>query len=249
MPRRAVVAFVGVSLLASFAAFTGACNVLTGASAIDYDGAVTSPPDPTDPGDAGRRPELVRPDASSPDPSAPPLPDVDASSDAPADASEPASRIVFVTASEFLSSIGGLASATTVCGMLANDAGLNSRVWTAWLSEAGKVDALSRLPATGSWHLRDGTLVAASRAALLSGTLAHAIDQDQTGAPLTGTDAFVWTGTSAAGKALGDDCNKWRSDLTLYDGIVGNAKATNATWTAATSRKCNLTARFYCLER
>ena len=110
----------------------------------------------------------------------------------------------------------------------------------------------------GGYVLLDGTVVASSYNALLSGSLEHAIDLTELGAPISDSFTEVWTGTDVTGAlegsgngycgdGYGDD---WSSnDSSAPTPIVGHSDATDATWTAAYLQFCDRTdVRLYCFE-
>ena len=96
--------------------------------------------------------------------------------------STPAGNLVFVTSSGFFGNLGGTAGGDTDCNNAASAAGL-SGTYKAWLSTTATGDnpASSFTQSTIPYVLRDNTQVAANWTALVSGTLDHAIDEDEHG--------------------------------------------------------------------
>ena len=94
----------------------------------------------------------------------------------------PAGNLVFVTSSGFFGNLGGTAGGDTDCNNAASAAGL-SGTYKAWLSTTAPGDnpASSFTQSTIPYVLRDNTQVAANWTALVSGTLDHAIDEDENG--------------------------------------------------------------------
>jgi len=163
-----------------------------------------------------------------------------------ADAAPPSLR-VFVTSSTSNANLGGRVGADNLCKNLATTAGLTG-TWAAWLSnEDGLVnDAIDRVTSTGPWRLVTGNeVVATTKAQLISGTLAHAIDRDEKGVAVA-VGSRVWTGTGANGKYSTNDCNKWGGGGS--NGRVGVTSATNTTWTTVDIDDCGSLRRVYCFQ-
>lgn len=146
-----------------------------------------------------------------------------------------AKKRVFVTSDYFPGhTIGGLAKMDEACNTVAKRAKL-AGTWRAWASDS-KTSAVSRLADVGPWYTITGTLVAANRAALASGSLKAAISVNESGKALEGA-GNVWTGTTKDGTAAPGTCNDWATgDGSLPDGgqlegTVGLAFASDAKWT------------------
>lgn len=153
-------------------------------------------------------------------------------------ASAQAAQRVFVTAGTFTASFGGLAAGDQICNVEAQTAGLPG-TWVAWLSD-DVTDARDRLPGNGPFVRTDGTIVAADRAELLSGTLTNSI--------VTGGNVGIWTGTYADGTRSGFSCQGW-SEETQVLGTYGGANRTNYLWTAVATAPCDrIEAHLYCFE-
>lgn len=183
-------------------------------------------------------------------------PAVDASDAAPSLCAAGNAR-VFVTSAQQSNggNLGGTPGADATCSAAATAAGLGG-TWNAWLSDSHTAATSHVYHATGAYTLVDGTtVVALSYAALVSGTLAHAIDVTETGGPVTDGQTEVWTGFNLAGGVSGfctQSGKDWASMATANSGtpIVGHLDATDATWTYAYLQNCDRTnVRLYCFER
>lgn len=162
----------------------------------------------------------------------------DAGSDAPA--LRATGLQVFVTSTTTTGNIGGLATADLLCQSRGFALGVR---WAAWLSVEDGPHARDRITSAGPWSLPTGEVVAADKAALLSGQLAHAIDRDEAGNLVSGEN--VWTGSGTDGKYGGRDCDRW---TTGTNGHVGNTSAVNGAWTKETDQRCTNARRLYCFE-
>lgn len=147
---------------------------------------------------------------------------------------------VFVTSQTLTGNMGGLAGGDAMCQLLG--ARLGAR-WAAWLSVEDGPHAVDRVTSAGPWMLPTGELVAADKASLLSGTLAHAIDRDENGQLVSNQN--VWTGSGTNGKYSEKDCDRW---TTGTNGRLGNTSATGSQWTRATDERCTNARRLYCFE-
>jgi hypothetical protein len=162
--------------------------------------------------------------------------------DANADGPGTASLRVFVSQGERTGASLG-SDIDTYCQSLANTAALGGK-WVSWLSHDFR-NAEAVVRGNGPWRTLDGDLVAQDKNALLSGTLAHGIDRDQTNAFRS---VNVWTGSSAAGGAISiSHCNNWTAN-TGYNGRLGVSVATNFQWSDSTTSSCALGAHVYCFE-
>jgi hypothetical protein len=165
---------------------------------------------------------------------------------------------VFVTSQQYAATdIGSLANADKICQATANGAGL-AGAYVAWISD-DTTSAINRIcPTTVPFVLVDGTTVALGTIGLTSATLAHAIDETETGAvaPTTpsacGSQALsVWTGTEYNGQGQADStCDSWTTSDPNASGVVGFAQATTGAWTYGCSGSvCQGTASLYCIEQ
>jgi len=105
---------------------------------------------------------------------------------------------VFVTSSLYDANFGGTRGADADCTASANAQRLGGR-WRAWLSDSMTPAPARIYAAPGGYVLLDGTVVAASLGALLSGSLAHAIDRTEQNAPVSDGNTEVWTGIDVTG--------------------------------------------------
>ena len=151
---------------------------------------------------------------------------------------------VFVTSSTKNGNLGGLAGGDKICNDLALAAGL-SGVFSAWLSDNGGAGphAINRVTSPGPWRLVSGEVVAATKAVLSSGAIAHAIDHDEKGVAVAASK--VWTGTGPNGLYLTNDCDKW---TTGANGRVGITTAVDASWTSTSVDGCGQPRRLYCFQ-
>lgn len=195
---------------------------------------VTSSPDV----DAGEGDATVTP---PPTDAATTLPDAADAADA-ADASR--TLRAFVTSTTTNGNLGGLAGADAKCAALATARGFTG-TFRAWLSVEGTT-AASRITSAGPWHLVTGELVAATKAELVSGTLQHAVNKDETGKVAPLAEDRAWTATNAAGAYAGPSCSGWTS--TGGGGVVGEAEHKDGKWTALTAEACTEVNRLYCFE-
>ena len=118
----------------------------------------------------------------------------------------------------------------------------------AWLS-SDEIDAADRLIGNGPFRRIDGVEIAASRAALLDGTLDAPIDVDENGNTIPLVSLAVWTGTETDGRSSGTTCMGW----TLDSGFLGTTGALNQTdfrWTRNAEGGCgNNSTRLYCFQQ
>jgi len=166
-------------------------------------------------------------------------------------------RRVFVSSACYPGSLGGLGGADEKCQSLADDAGLGG-AFTAWLSDAYDGPAV-RLPhASVPFVLVDASVIARDWDDLVDGAIARPILLDEAGTTVDGDcGARVWTNTSPIGLAAVSDalefaCYEWTLALFSRWGLLGDATATDATWTdggALAMQRCSSTARLYCFER
>ena len=163
---------------------------------------------------------------------------------------------VFVTSAMYDGNLGGVSGADTDCTTRATAAGLGGS-WRAWLSDSVTPALAHVRRSKAGYVLVDGTtVVATSFIALVSGSLAHAIDLTETGAPVTNGQTEVWTGIdltssmSNGGFCTDGSGNDWSSNSSgASTPLVGHLDATDATWSAAYLQLCNRTnVRLYCFE-
>jgi hypothetical protein len=174
------------------------------------------------------------------------------------DASGPIAKVVFITKAVHAGNLGGLSGADGICTTAAQ--GQLSGSFKAWLSD-GAADPAARFDVTSQAALvgTDGTMIAASLADLVANAagkgILHAIDHDETGSRVPGTNIAVWTNVSADGTKTKDSaspdyhCAGWTpAGMT---GAVGYADdITTGHWTAAAATvACTMTAHLYCFEQ
>ena len=151
---------------------------------------------------------------------------------------------VFVSSSTAKGNLGGLAGGDALCTSLAKAAGLGG-TWAAWLSiHDNGPHAIDRVTSAGPWRLVSGELVAASKTALASGTLQHAIDHDEKGVAVAAGRA--WTGTGPDGKYSTNDCERWTPAGGI--GRVGATDATGPTWTSLDKDDCGGLRHVFCFQ-
>jgi hypothetical protein len=162
-------------------------------------------------------------------------------------------KVVFVTSlsSQHTGNYEGLTGADAFCQARAAAAtapGIpQGKTWVAFLSSS-TVNAKDRI-SNGQYVLPDGTLVAANKAELLSGTLQHAINQDElgnTGLWLSVNTGSKSDGTIYPGGASAKQCSDWTSELGY--GQYGNS-ATSWSWLSSSSSECINLRSLYCFEQ
>ncbi|HYD47231.1 MAG TPA: hypothetical protein VEB21_02725, partial [Terriglobales bacterium] len=168
------------------------------------------------------------------------------------DVPEEPAKVVFVTSDEYDGEmVGGLAGADALCQELAGDA-LLSGTFKAWLSDSTGNTASRISKAIVPYTLVDGTVVANNWTDLTDGTLAHAIDQDESGFDLDPLfdNLQVWSATSPSGQLTGDgDCDNWTTADDFEDGAIGDASASDSEWTDSDFTSCDDSARLYCIQQ
>ena len=141
--------------------------------------------------------------------------------------------------------LGGTTGADAICAGRATAAGL-AGTFKAWLSVIGDGPATRFTQSAVPYRLVDGTLVANDWTDLTDGTLAHAIDVDESG---THVAADVWTGTGAAGGPLALNCTDFTDSTAGSIGTCGNTASTSSGWTQSSTPGCGLALRLYCFEQ
>ncbi|MEZ4454653.1 MAG: DUF4215 domain-containing protein [Nannocystaceae bacterium] len=161
-------------------------------------------------------------------------------------------KIIFVTSSEHVGNLGGLAGADAICQMRADSAGLsmNGKTFKAWLSD-GSISAADRLTTLvgfkGPFTLVNGEKVAQGWDGLKSGTLEHAINLDET--MKSPSSQTVWTNTNPDGGVVGmAHCMSWSSASMAESGGIGSAAATGGDWTTVGALFCSASSRLYCVQ-
>jgi hypothetical protein len=162
---------------------------------------------------------------------------------------------VFVTSTLYAPNFGGVSGADASCLARATAGGLGGK-WRAWLSDSSTAASVHIESSPGGYYLLNGTVVASNLNALLSGSLAHAIDVTELDAAPPDGFTEVWTGIDVTGGMtssgfcgdnFGDDWASASSNASTP--LVGHLDATDATWSAAYLQLCNRTnVRLYCVE-
>lgn len=149
----------------------------------------------------------------------------------------------------------GLSCADAICQYHADNAGLGSVAWKAWISSAGAGNSATNrlLHPTGPIYLVDSvTKIADDWTDLISADpdyLDNPINKDETGGT---TGDLVWTHTKVDGtwdNSNIDYCLDWTSDVVIDDALVGIPSATNSWWTRFSSDVCGALNRLYCFSQ
>ncbi len=156
----------------------------------------------------------------------------------------PAKR-VFLTSTTTNGAFGGTTGADAICANLAANAGL-SGTYKAWVSVTGDGVSTRFTHSSTAYRLVDGTLVANDWTDLSDGTLAHAINRDESGNAVT---SDVWTATNTTGAPLANDCSDFTSSSSGVMGTCGNASQSNSLWTNSSAPPCSFALRLYCFEQ
>jgi hypothetical protein len=152
---------------------------------------------------------------------------------------------VFITSTMQNGGFGGTSGADTFCADRATAAGL-AGTFKAWLSVTGDGPATRFTHATVPYGLVDGTLIANDWTDLTNGSLAHAINRDESGLLVT---ADVWTGTGTAGAPTALNCNNFLNATGSVFGVCGTSTVVNSSWTQASTPACNTPLHLYCFEQ
>jgi hypothetical protein len=141
----------------------------------------------------------------------------------------------------------GVAAGDAICQARAAAASLpNPTRFKAWLSTS-TASAASRITSDGPWQRVDGLSLASSKADLLDGRLARALDVTETGAYVTGLVAWTATFRDGTTALVGAACGDWTgSATTAYQGRANDPWR----WSYAEyNSTCTSTAaRLYCFE-
>ncbi|HYX20905.1 MAG TPA: hypothetical protein VFA98_08685 [Thermoanaerobaculia bacterium] len=237
------------TILALFSACLAACSTDT------FTGD-----DGGDPGDGGQKDALVIvPDGGGADAAASDGDAGESKDVGPEAEAGPAFKRVFISSTKTQSNFGGLAAGDAICQTAANGAGLGG-TWKAWLSTT-TTSAASRLThANVPYQLVDGTQVASSWNALVSGApLKNAINLDEHGNYVTFNDGselgYTWTGTATDGSTSTETCLDWTfSDnncSAIHFGTVGTDGYVDSRWTARGAPACCTVQVFalFCFEQ
>jgi hypothetical protein len=155
---------------------------------------------------------------------------------------------VFVTQHNYPVAFGGLQFADTACNTSAQSRNLGG-TWVAWLSTP-TTNAIDRVVGAGPWYLVDQKTRVFNDRTNLAATPLAPIDEDETGALLTGN---VWTGTDVGGHAFltrDESCNGWTSTNLNDAGSYGDSSANDRVWTVKANIGCDtmMQASLYCFE-
>ena len=157
--------------------------------------------------------------------------------------------LVFLSSSRHPSNFGGPSNADTICQNLATAAGLPGS-YKAWVSDSTSAASSRFTPSTGPYRLVDGTTIANNWTDLRDGSLLAPINRTETGGDAGGNPG-VWTGTFTNGSVATNHCNNWTSPP-AFTGAIGNATATDETWTEFADVACTPTnnlIHFYCFQQ
>ncbi|MBI3769202.1 MAG: hypothetical protein HY271_12045 [Deltaproteobacteria bacterium] len=153
---------------------------------------------------------------------------------------------VFVTSTATNGQIGGTFGADTICAERATAAGLLG-TFKAWLSVTGDGPSTRFTQSATPYGLVNGTIIANDWNDLTDGTLAHAINVDESGNAVTFGEA--WTATDAAGAPKATNCSNFLNNTSSVSGVCGSTAQTNAGWTESSTPTCDTQLRLYCFER
>ena len=155
----------------------------------------------------------------------------------------------FITSTSYNGNLGGLAGADQKCQTQANLVGL-SGTWKAWLSDSN-VSAGSRLTHnTGQYRSVNGSLIANNWNDLTDGSLASAINSNESGNVRNA--GWVWTHTLKDGSIDMNDnnnnpCGNWST--TNGGGSTGDSSRSDSGWTTFGGTSCTSNTPLYCIEQ
>lgn len=156
-------------------------------------------------------------------------------------------KTVFATSTTYGADLGGIAGADAKCAARAA-AGSLAGTFKAWIGDSTGGPATSFTQAF-PYRLVDGTTqVAIGFFDLIDGSIAHAIDQNEFGAPV-GTSK-VWTNVSTDGTVGSWSCNDWSLADVSHWGNSGSTGSTSG-WTDSgpLPQTCDVSDRLYCFEQ
>ena len=171
----------------------------------------------------------------------------------------PTERLVFATSRLYPGNFGGISFADAECAELANNAGLFTGTYLAWLSTSSTDPATRFTQSTVPYVLVDGTQVAASWTQFVNDqTIDNAISLTEAGEAPPTTTALpacagsnkVWTGTNWDGTAMASTCSDW-SDVSSTQGLTGRYISTSlGHWSAqCETLPCAGEAVLYCFQQ
>lgn len=126
--------------------------------------------------------------------------------------------------------------------------------WKAWLSAAGltptspAVHAVDRIAEVGPWYRLDGTKAFNNKANLTRAPLVS-VDVNENGRRVAGGNLGVWTGTSIAGRATGNDCDGWTVAANARGATAGLGSSETQQWSDSGLVDCGSDQRLYCFEQ
>lgn len=155
-------------------------------------------------------------------------------------------RHVFVSSAVFAGNLGGISGADTLCGDLAEPAGLHGE-YKAWLSDGYLEPNDWGVSNFSGWYVTPcSTAVAQGWNFAYEG---GRINCDEHGEPVEAGEP-VWTNVTPNGSAypfIFESCDGWVADSSLM-GRVGYVGGADEQWTMASSKKCNGSAHLYCFQ-
>ncbi len=156
----------------------------------------------------------------------------------------------FVLSSTSNGKLGGIGGADDACQMGAISGGLTGN-FRALLSTDSQ-DAVDRVPAgLKIVDAASGDTIALDSSALFKGSLEIPLARNEHGQ--TVVNAGVWTGSTAAGKTTGENCDNWTNSGSGDLGGVGRVGAPGSEWISAKSlgggfSPCATQEHLYCVE-
>jgi hypothetical protein len=160
----------------------------------------------------------------------------------------PSERRVFVTSQTYTGALGGIAGADDACVALAGAAALGGQ-WKAWVGDGIDAPVTTFVQSRVPYVLVGGPTVAADWADLTDGTLAAAIDRDETGSAVDAAgNTHVWTGASTTGTPLPYHCEGWTTTTPDFT-PRGLFTATDSAWVMSGPDPCATANRLYCFEQ
>lgn len=152
----------------------------------------------------------------------------------------------FVSGSTFTGDgLGGVGGADGLCQSEADSFGLGGD-FRAWVSDAASDPDTTFVQHAVPYAMVDGTVIAASYADLVDGTLeAEFVLQADGGSAQI--EECVWTGTASDGSASGTDCDGWTNPSGA--GVFGSVGAIDGGWTDVDGSGCDAPCRIYCFEQ
>ena len=145
--------------------------------------------------------------------------------------------------------MGGLVGADEKCNTHAGLAGLPG-TYKAWLSDSVASPSTRFTHATVPYVRVDDVVVANNWADLTDGTLAAAIDVNESGA--APPDSYAWTNTNPDGTAFSasTSCGDWLDDSGASDGRAGESAYNTTLWTSSFNDDCsNSFEALYCFQQ